>query len=283
MLTLSADVADAAQMQAAVAQARQRFGAVNGVIHAAGHANSGMIGQRSAAAAHEVFAPKLRGTQALLAAVRGEPLDFVLLCSSISSMAGGLGMSDYAAANAYLDAVAALEQRTSRCPVVSVNWDAWRDLGMAAGLVLPPGVGMDGPEGARALERIVNGPAHAQVVISTTDLAQRLGDIDNGMLELLEATPVAAAGRNRHPRPSLQTPYVAPDGDLESALAEVWQDMLGMSRIGVHDNLFELGGDSLLAIQLLARVRKAYAVELHPPPSSRRPRWALWRCWWKPA
>ncbi|WCM87224.1 type I polyketide synthase [Acidovorax sp. NCPPB 3576] len=264
VLTLSADVADAAQMQAAVAQARQRFGAVNGVIHAAGHANSGMIGQRSAAAAHEVFAPKLRGTQALLAAVRGEPLDFVLLCSSISSMAGGLGMSDYAAANAYLDAVAALEQRTSRCPVVSVNWDAWRDLGMAAGLVLPPGVGMDGPEGARALERIVNGPAHAQVVISTTDLAQRLGDIDNGMLELLEATPVAAAGRNRHPRPSLQTPYVAPDGDLESALAEVWQDMLGMSRIGVHDNLFELGGDSLLAIQLLARVRKAYAVELHP-------------------
>lgn len=264
VLTLSADVSDPLQMQAAVAQARQRFGALNGVIHAAGHANSGMIGQRSAAEAREVFAPKLRGTQALLAAVRGEPLDFVLLCSSISSMAGGLGMSDYAAANAYLDAVAALEQRTSRCPVVSVNWDAWRDLGMAAGLVLPPGVGMDGPEGAQALERIVNGPAHAQVVISTTDLAQRLGDIDNGMLELLETTPVPAAGRSRHPRPVLPTPYVAPDGDLELALAEVWQDMLGMSSVGVHDNLFELGGDSLLAIQLLARVRKAYAVEMHP-------------------
>jgi len=47
-------------------------------------------------------------------------------------------------------------------------------------------------------------------------------------------------------------------------LAEVWQDMLGMDRVGVDDNLFELGGDSLLAIQLLARVRKAYALELHP-------------------
>ncbi|GKT26982.1 type I polyketide synthase [Acidovorax sp. SUPP3334] len=265
VLTLAADVADPVQMLAAISQAHQRFGPLNGVVHAAGHANSGMIAQRSSAAAQEVFAPKRAGTQALLAAVRGEPLDFVLLCSSISSMAGGLGMSDYAAANAYLDAVAALEQRAG-CPVVSVNWDAWRDLGMAAGLVLPPGVGMDGPEGARALERIVNGPQHAQVVISTTDLAQRLGDIDNGMLELIESTPASqpGPGRSRHPRPVLQTPYVAPDGDLEEALAEVWRDMLGMDRVGVHDNLFELGGDSLLAIQLLARVRKAYAVELHP-------------------
>ncbi|MDA8447468.1 type I polyketide synthase [Paracidovorax valerianellae] len=265
VLTLAADVADPTQMLVAVSQARQRFGPLNGVIHAAGYANSGMIAQRSAAAAQAVFAPKLGGTKALLAAVRGEPLDFVLLCSSISSMAGGLGMSDYAAANAYLDAVAALEQR-SGFPVVSVNWDAWRDLGMAAGLVLPHGVGMDGPEGARALERIVNGPAHAQVVISTTDLTQRLGDIDNGMLELIESTPGANGrpARSRHPRPVLQTAYVAPDGDLEVALAEVWQDMLGMDRVGVDDNLFELGGDSLLAIQLLARVRKAYAVELHP-------------------
>ncbi|MFS2053176.1 KR domain-containing protein, partial [Variovorax sp. CT11-76] len=87
-------------------------------------------------------------------------------------MAGGLGMSDYAAANACLDALAALWQRSAPYPVVSVNWDAWRDLGMAAGRVLPEGIGMDGPEGARALERIVNGPAFAQVARATPDHAR---------------------------------------------------------------------------------------------------------------
>ncbi len=264
VLALSADVTDAAQMQAVAAQARQRFGAIHGVIHAAGHAASGMIGQRTRALVDAVFAPKLRGTQALLAAVRDEPLDFVLLCSSISSMAGGLGMSDYAAANAYLDALATQAQRNGGPMVFSVNWDAWRNLGMAAGMVLPDGVGMDGPEGALALERIVNGPAHAQIVISTTDLAQRLGELDSGMLALIENGPPAHAARRNHPRPALDTPYAAPEGDLQTDLAALWRDMVGIAAIGVNDNLFELGGDSLLAIQILARVRKAYDVELHP-------------------
>jgi len=264
VLVVAADVADAASMKAAAAQARARFGMVQGVVHAAGHANSGMIANRTRAAIDEVFAPKLQGTRFLLDALQGEPLDFVLLCSSISAMAGGLGMSDYAAANAYLDALAALWQRSATYPVISVNWDAWRDLGMAAGRVLPEGIGMDGPEGARAVERIVNGPAFAQVVISTTDLNQRLGELDNGMLELLETGPVAKKKRREHPRPALDTPFVAPDGELESVLAGIWQDMLGIASVGIDDNLFELGGDSLLAIQILARARKAYEVELHP-------------------
>ncbi|QSI32381.1 SDR family NAD(P)-dependent oxidoreductase [Variovorax sp. RKNM96] len=264
VLVIAADVADAASMQSAAAQARARFGMVQGVVHAAGHANSGMIANRTRAAIDEVFAPKLQGTRFLLDALRDEPLDFVLLCSSISAMAGGLGMSDYAAANAYLDALAALWQRSATYPVISVNWDAWRDLGMAAGRVLPEGIGMDGPEGARAVERIVNGPAFAQVVISTTDLNQRLGELDNGMLELLETGPVAKKKRRDHPRPALDTPFVAPEGELETVLAGIWQDMLGIASVGIDDNLFELGGDSLLAIQILARARKAYEVELHP-------------------
>lgn len=264
VLVVAADVADAASMRSAVEQARARFCMVQGVVHAAGHANSGMIATRTRAEAQEVFAPKLQGTRFLLDALRDEPLDFVLLCSSISSMAGGLGMSDYAAANAYLDALAALWQRSAKHPVISVNWDAWRDLGMAAGRVLPEGIGMSGPEGARALERIVNGPAFAQVVISTTDLNQRLGELDNGMLDLLEAGPVAKKKRRDHPRPALDTPFVAPEGELENGLATIWQDMLGIASVGVDDNLFELGGDSLLAIQILARARKTYDVELHP-------------------
>ncbi|MGQ3127888.1 SDR family NAD(P)-dependent oxidoreductase [Variovorax sp.] len=265
VLTLSADVSDLAQLQAALAQAHVRFGALHGIVHAAGDAGGGLMAQRTRAQVDTVFSTKVRGTRALLDALRGQPLDFVQFCSSISSVAGGLGMSDYAAANAYLDAMAIAQARVGGWPVFSVNWDAWRGLGMAEHMVVPEGIGMDGPEGARTFERIVNGPLRPQTVISTTDLAQRLGPLDAGMLELLDdsGAPPAAIGGS-HPRPALSTPFVAPEGELANALAALWTERLGIAPIGMDDNLFELGGDSLVAIQLLSRIRKAYTVELHP-------------------
>eukprot|EP01036_Dinobryon_divergens_P041899 gene41899-55596_t len=169
-------------------------------------------------------------------------------------------MGDYAAANAYLDAVAIAHARAGSYPIFSVNWDAWRGLGMAQNMDVPDGIGMDGPEGARTFERIVNGPLRPQTVISTTDLAQRLGPLDSGMLDMFEtddAQPAASGGS--HPRPALQTPFVAPEGELANALAALWTERLGIAPIGMDDNLFELGGDSLVAIQLLSRIRKAYA------------------------
>lgn len=265
VLTVAADVSDPAQLHAVFEQAHARFGALHGIVHAAGDAGGGMLAQRTRAQVDAVFSPKVRGTCALLDAVRGQALDFVQLCSSIASVAGGLGMSDYAAANAYLDAVAVAHARAGEYPIFSVNWDAWRGLGMAVNMVVPDGIGMDGPEGARTFERIVNGPLRPQTVISTTDLALRLGPLDNGMLNMLdEGDGQAMAGGSSHPRPALQTPYVAPEGELQNALAALWTERLGIAPIGVDDNLFELGGDSLVAIQLLSRIRKAYATELHP-------------------
>ena len=198
--------------------------------------------------------------------------DFVLLCSSISSLTAGLGKSDYAAANACMDALAALASRQRAWPVISVDWDAWRDLGMAAGMRIPEGIGWSGAEAAAVFERIVNGDVPHQVVISTTDLRQRLGEIDAGLVDAL-AEPAAEAvaepangsqARGGHPRPALQTAYVAAEGELQQALAALWTDMLGIAPVGVDDNLFELGGDSLLALQILGRVKKRFGVELHP-------------------
>ncbi|SDO97651.1 Acyl transferase domain-containing protein [Rhodoferax sp. OV413] len=265
VLTVVADVSDPAQLHAALELVHVRFGALHGIVHAAGDAGGGMMAKRTRAQVDTVFATKVRGTRTLLDAVRGQPLDFVQFCSSISSVAGGLGMSDYAAANAYLDATAIAHARIASYPIFSVNWDAWRGLGMAENMEVPDGIGMHGPEGARTFERIVNGPLRPQTVISTTDLAQRLGPLDDDMLDMLDAgNAQPVTGGSSHPRPALQTPFIAPEGELANALAALWTERLGIAPIGVNDNLFELGGDSLVAIQLLSRVRKAYAVELHP-------------------
>jgi acyl carrier protein len=102
----------------------------------------------------------------------------------------------------------------------------------------------------------------SQVLISTADLRLRLAQIGGGMLDALAAP--TAVPRRVHPRPVLQAAYAAAQGELQQALADLWSEMLGITPVGVNDNLFELGGDSLLAIQILARVRKSFGVELHP-------------------
>jgi acyl transferase domain-containing protein len=67
---------------------------------------------------------------------------------------------------------------------------------------------------------------------------------------------------SRHPRPPLGTPYLAPQSAAERRLVAIWQQGLGIDRIGIHDNFFELGGDSLLAIRIAEEVEKSFAVQI---------------------
>jgi acyl transferase domain-containing protein/thioesterase domain-containing protein len=66
----------------------------------------------------------------------------------------------------------------------------------------------------------------------------------------------------RHARPKLRTPYVGPQNDLERALEGIWQDSLGIQSPGVNDSFVSLGGHSLLAIQVAARIRALFEIEL---------------------
>jgi acyl transferase domain-containing protein len=65
----------------------------------------------------------------------------------------------------------------------------------------------------------------------------------------------------RHPRPVLANPYAAPSNDVERAVAEIWQEFLGIGEIGIDDGFFELGGHSLLATQITSRLRQAFEVD----------------------
>jgi amino acid adenylation domain-containing protein/non-ribosomal peptide synthase protein (TIGR01720 family) len=65
-----------------------------------------------------------------------------------------------------------------------------------------------------------------------------------------------------HSRPSLRNEYVAPRNEVENVLADIWQKLLGISEVGIHDNFFELDGHSLLATQVISRVRESFQIEL---------------------
>jgi amino acid adenylation domain-containing protein len=126
--TAAADVTDRGAMLRVLDAARRRFGRIDGAIHAAGLPGGGLMQLRSPAAVAAVLAPKVTGTLVLAALLAADPPDFLVLCSSLNALVGGLGQSDYAAANAFLDAFA--QSRPGELPVVSINWDAWRNVGM---------------------------------------------------------------------------------------------------------------------------------------------------------
>lgn len=76
---------------------------------------------------------------------------------------------------------------------------------------------------------------------------------------------------SHYARPELKTTYAAPGSGLETSLTALWQSFLKISPIGVNDGLFDLGGDSLLAIQLLAHVQRQYDIEVPPAQFLRAP------------
>ncbi len=77
-----------------------------------------------------------------------------------------------------------------------------------------------------------------------------------------EDSAPAPAGSRLAPRPRLTTPHVAPRSEREEAVARVWEETLGIGGIGVHDNFFDLGGDSLRAVLLAGRLRQAGVLDV---------------------
>jgi acyl transferase domain-containing protein/acyl carrier protein len=274
VLALSADVADLDQMESVVQRARERFGAIHGVIHAAGVPGMGLIQLKSPDQAASVLAPKVRGTLVLEQALAGESLELMVLCSSVVAViGGGPGQSDYCGANAFLDAYAASLRGRERT-TISINWGEWLWDAWEAGLqgfdqqvqeyfkANRQRYGISFEEGQEALERIV-ASRHHRVVVSTREF-NRMVEESHGytagrMLEQLQET---RRQQPTHPRPVLATAYVGPRTELESKITEIWQELLGVEQVGVEDNFFELGGHSLLATQLFSRLRAEFQVEI---------------------
>ncbi len=131
VLVAAADVCNLEQMRAAVDLAKDRFGAVHGVIHAAGVIDDGPLLAKSPGAVEDVFTPKIHGTQVLHELFPDGALDWLVLFSSTSTVTAPAGQIDYVAANEYLNAYAR-SRRGGRTRVVAVNWGIWKEVGMAA-------------------------------------------------------------------------------------------------------------------------------------------------------
>lgn len=280
VLLLKANVADLAQMTSAIQQARNHFGHLNGVIHAAGIAGGGVIQLKTKDQASRVLSSKVRGTWVLDQLLQTEPLDFLLLCSSINAIIGGAGQVDYSAANAFLDSFAQLRNSSdSHCRTIAVNWTAWQEVGMAVETEVPAHLmrwkeenlrtGIHPTEGIEAFKRILANPL-PQIIVSPPDLQAIIDLVEDRSTRTKDTTEVSAeasdidqsAQEEHEGRPEVQSNYAPPGNAIEKQMVEIWQELIGVEPIGINDNFFELGGHSLLATQILLRIRDAFKVEM---------------------
>ncbi|MCA0354197.1 MAG: SDR family oxidoreductase, partial [Chloroflexi bacterium] len=258
---MAADVAQVADLQRVLATAEARFGTLHGVLHAAGISDPQSYQPIPTLGPKECewhFQPKAYGLYALETALGDRPLDFCVLFSSISAVLGGLSFGGYAAANSFMNAFTQRHNRTHAVPWVCVNWDTWQlRAGHDAIGTTVAQYEMNPAEGADAFERAVATRNEPVIINSTGDLDARIRQWVR-----LESLRADAAADDTMAAPASFSPVGQTSSDYERRITEIWKHVLGIDEIGIHDNFFDLGGNSLIALQLIARLKKEFKTQV---------------------
>jgi myxalamid-type polyketide synthase MxaE and MxaD len=268
----SVDVADEGELSGFLEEFRaEGWPPIRGVVHAAGVLQDGLLAQLDAAALNTVLRPKVMGGWLLHRLLQSDPLDFFILFSSAGSVLGQPGQGNYAAANAFLDALAHHRQAQGQ-PALSINWGAWAGEGfadsvggkrLAARLALL-GISSIAPKQALKILGRLLGQSATQIVAVPVNWKQYRefypdGDTSPLLSELArEQTEVPRpAGRTSERRDALLAAEPAERRQLlQSYLSEQVGRVLGLSpsKLDVQQSLSNLGLDSLMAVELKNRI-----------------------------
>ncbi|MEK4042694.1 SDR family NAD(P)-dependent oxidoreductase [Paenibacillus sp. FSL H8-0048] len=271
-LYLACDIANPAEVHAAVREAKQRYGAVNGVIHAAGQVSGQLVFQKNTAAFAEVLRPKIAGIAALDEATRHEPLDFFAAFSSTSSLLGDFGQCDYALANRFMDRYLQLrhqwmEQGRRQGKSLSVNWPLWE----AGGMHLDPqgeqlylqtsGMGYLSAElGISAFEQLLASETRQAAVVygerARLEMQLKLkpeqaAQVKGGSVRLEEHTEINTGSLEQQ---AMQ--------DVLNLAAQILQTQPG--KLNVEENMGDFGFDSLSLKEFADELSGLYDIELSP-------------------
>ncbi len=255
------------------AEIRETIPPVAGIIHAAGVLDDGMIAEQTWDRFRTVMAPKVAGAWNLHAATERDSLDFLVFFSSVASINGNLGQSNYASANAFLDAMAHYRRKRG-LPATSINWGPWAEVGMAADVegdrFASQGMQEIQPDSALQVLKTTLEKDFVQPCVVQADwaaYAERHGlSLSTGLFSALVAdtnisdSPSAQKTHNEGVIEKLRTEIPGKRRDvLLQFLQSVALDVLGYGeseRIAPDEPLVSQGFDSLMSVDMRNRLGK---------------------------
>jgi len=279
------DVSDYQGMKEVISKAETQFGKINGVIHTAGLIDyAGVIQRRTREMTGELLAAKIKGTLVLDELLGHQRLDFMVLFSSSGNVFYKVkfGQVGYNAGHEFMDIFSYYKQRQGQF-TVTIDWNDWTQVGMTVRAT--PGRNADGSghsgnrtgqedilsispaEGIDVFRRILEHNV-SRVVVTHRDLHGLMDLMNNAAREETQTGSIDPTGEKTagagmyHERPAISTDYEPPTNELQELILDTWEKILGIKKIGIMDDWFELGGDSLTVAQLISRIREVYPVEI---------------------
>ena len=277
VIAVQGDVADRVSLDGALGQIPDDFPPLRGVFHAAGVLADGVMFDMELVQLDKPLGPKVQGTWNLHVATQHQPLDFFVLFSSVACVLGSPGQSNYAAANAFLDAFASRRAAQGQA-TLSINWGPWADSGMAAEAgrddqLAARGMGLlPSAKALEAMELLINGGSPNAVVMSvnwadlmTASGGRRLPPLLANVTENIEVVGGSDSAEDRAFRQTLGEANVA---DRQTMLNEYFGNQLAAimglepEDIDVTQPLNTLGLDSLMAIELKNKIENRLQLTL---------------------
>ncbi|MGC0416883.1 SDR family NAD(P)-dependent oxidoreductase [Embleya sp. AB8] len=275
-----ADAGDPEALTAVVAELLDRYGRIDGIVHAAGLPGDSTIMFREPADFEAVVRPKLHGAYVLDRATRDNRPDFIVYFSSVASVFPAPGQGDYAAANHYLDALARANA-DEHCHVLALDWVAWKEIGMAVDYgtnadTMFRGLTTDGAlsildAGLRSRRsRIFAGETNYRGelihLLDSYDVALS-PDIESKVrvaIAAAEGRLREAAGRIRQSVAAVEVELTGgPGGDftpVEHTVAQCLALAFGYPALDVDADFLDLGGDSIMATSVAGNISACFDV-----------------------
>ena len=248
---------------------------LKGIVHAAGVLADGLLQNQTPEKFQQVLAPKVTGAWNLHASSLDCDLDFFVLFSSVASLIGSPGQSNYAVANAGLDAIAHY-RRSLGLTALSINWGAWDNGGMATAKDFQrEGIELIQPQqGMATLEELLGSNA-TQIGVMSIDwdkLAQSYPYLrESSFFSKLVTTQVKSTkvydellAKTSEAREAYLTDY------LRDAIAAILQ--VDPAELSVTDSLLDLGMDSLMLMEAISKIKEDLQLMLYPREFYERPK-----------